>query len=126
MEPAYYRNFYSSSFAQPLPEAQRLETMNAKINTNELALYCTLADIDSHSRFCWQTGAGAGERAKYELAFTADCLCRHSRFPDAEQAQVVHCAALFRAAEWEVRVRMEVRRVAPEERLAEYAVCFNN
>ena len=23
MEPGYYRNFYSSSFAQPLPEAQR-------------------------------------------------------------------------------------------------------
>ena len=40
MEPAYYRNFYSSSFAQPLPEAQRLEAMNGKINANELALYC--------------------------------------------------------------------------------------
>ena len=33
------RNFYSSSFAQPLPEAQRLEAMNAKVyNANELAL----------------------------------------------------------------------------------------
>ena len=28
MEPAY-RNFYSSSFAQPLPEAQQLQAMNA-------------------------------------------------------------------------------------------------
>ena len=45
MEPAYYRNFYSSSFAQPLPVAQRLEALNAKINANELALYCTLALI---------------------------------------------------------------------------------
>ena len=31
-----YRNFNSSSFAQPLPEAQRLEAMNAKVyNANE-------------------------------------------------------------------------------------------
>ena len=58
--------------------------MNAKINAfaNELALY-TGINIDSHSRFCWQnqdhfdlqfsigagSGTGAGERAKYELAF---------------------------------------------------------
>ena len=34
MEPAY-RNGYSSSFAQPLPEAQRIEAMNAKV-------YCTM------------------------------------------------------------------------------------
>ena len=30
----YYKNFYSSCFAQPRPEAQRLEAMNAKINAN--------------------------------------------------------------------------------------------
>ena len=39
MEPAYYyRNFYSS---KPLPAAQRLVTMNARMNANELALQRT-------------------------------------------------------------------------------------
>ena len=45
MEPAYYRNFYSSGFAPPLFEAERLEAMNGKKNANELSLYCTLALI---------------------------------------------------------------------------------
>ena len=50
----YYKNFYSSSFAQPLPEAHRLEAMNAMINANENGrLYCTLALL-LNSRFCWQ------------------------------------------------------------------------
>ena len=55
MEPAY-RNFYSSSFAQPLPEAQRLEAMYAKVYKCQwigIVLY-TGINIDSHSRFCWQ------------------------------------------------------------------------
>ena len=85
MEPAYYKNFYSSNFAQPLPEAQRLEAMNARINANELALY-TGFNIDLHSRFCWQNqnhfglqfsiGARARARAKYELALTVSRMLK--------------------------------------------------
>ena len=51
MEPAYYRNFYSSSFAQPLLETQRLKAMHARIKANELALYCTLASILTRTVF---------------------------------------------------------------------------
>ena len=86
MQPAYYRNFYRSSFAQPLPEAQRLEAMNAKINANVMVLYCTLALILTRTvvfagkikitlicNFARARNvllARARARAKYELALT--------------------------------------------------------
>ena len=89
MEPAYYRNFYSSSFAQPLPKEQRLEDMNSKLNVNELALYYTLALILTRTvvfagkikvdlEFSIVINMRARARAKCELAFS---VCTSSARP---------------------------------------------
>ena len=87
METAYI-NFYSSSFAQPLRDVQRLEAMSANVyNANELAVttvqYCTLAltDIDSHSHFSWQN------QNHFDLQFSIGAPAR-ARAPGAGQVRI--------------------------------------